>query len=265
MQSGSRSEDRRSLSIPRQPKSAVPHDSCFSLGMHRDFFAFCTSLKPAERRAIGELSYVRRAIAGETIYAAAAAAETFYIINRGVVELVPEGEFEPAAPNYLVRGGVFGDREVLTNVPRKHLARAHEPASLQSFDARDFPELIERAPAFFHYLSEQLARRLVQASDAVAVQTPGLHLSGSLSNFDLVTIYQTIVNSAQTGELAIRSDDDDRVCTFFFESGQPRCGRFQHLTGEEAFWQLFLAETLHGTFVFSAGTKEPAVRPGVKS
>ncbi len=221
--------------------------------LHRDFFAFCTSLKPTERRAIGELSYVRRALAGETIYAPGAAADTFYIINRGIVELVPEAESAAATANYLARGDVFGDLEVLTDVPRKHLARAHEPVSLQSFEARDFPELLARAPAFFHYLSEQLARRFVQAADVAAAQTGVLHLSGSLANFDLVTIYQTIVNSAQTGELAIRAEDDELVCTFFFESGQPRCGQFQHLTGEEAFWQLFLAETLHGTFAFSAG------------
>lgn len=223
--------------------------------LHRDFFAFCTTLKPVERRAIGELSYVRRAAAGETIYALGASADTFYIINRGIVELLPDGESAPTAGNYLARGDVFGDLEVLTGVPRKHIARAHEPVSLQSFEARDFPELLARAPAFFHYLSEQLARRLVQAADAATAQTGVLHLSGSLTNFDLVTIYQTIVNSAQTGELAIRSEDDELVCTFFFEAGQPRCGQFQHLTGEEAFWQLFLAETMHGTFAFSAGSQ----------
>ncbi len=243
-------------SVKNVSEISVLHESCFSFAMlHRDFFAFCTSLKPVERRAIGELSYVRRASAGETIYASGAPADTFYIINRGIVELVSEGEGAAPAGNYLARGDVFGDLEVLTQVSRKQLARAHEPVSLQSFEARDFPELLARAPAFFHYLSEQLARRLVQAADAAAAQTGVLHLSGNLANFDLVTVYQTIVNSAQTGELAIRSDDDELVCTFFFENGQPRCGQFQHLTGEEAFWQLFLAETLHGTFAFSAGAQ----------
>ncbi|MBA3272935.1 MAG: cyclic nucleotide-binding domain-containing protein [Chthoniobacterales bacterium] len=189
--------------------------------------------------------------AGETIYAPGADADTFYIINRGIVEIEAKG----VAPSYLARGDVFGDLEVLNHIPRKHLARAHEPVSLQSFEKRDFPELLTRAPSFFFYLTEQLARRLVQASDAAAANTGELQLSGSLVNFDLVTIYQTIVNSSQTGELAIRTEEDELVCTFFFAAGQPRCGQFQHLTGEEAFWQLFLAETPRGSFAFSAGDK----------
>jgi hypothetical protein len=84
-----------------------------------------------------------------------------------------------------------------------------------------------------------------------------LHLSGSLANFDLVTIYQTIVNSSQTGELSIRSETGELISTFHFEAGQPRSGVFDHLVGEEAFWQLFLAEHLPGTFAFSSGGDAP--------
>ena len=221
---------------------------------HRDFFAFCTSLKPVERRAIGELSYVRRAVAGEAIYRPGAAADTLYIINLGVIEMVPAETTGNSAPTtYLSRGDIFGDLEVFTAVPRRHLARARDVVSLQSFEARDFPELMERVPTFFRYLAEQLARRLVQAGDAASAQSRCLQLSGSLANFDLVTVYQTIVNSAQTGELSIRGADGELVCTFFFEGGNPRCGQFQHLTGEEAFWQLFLDERSRGSFSFAAG------------
>jgi hypothetical protein len=42
------------------------------------------------------------------------------------------------------------------------------------------------------------------------------------------------------------------ISAFFFEQGQPRCGQFEHLTGEEAFWQLFVSEQLEGTFAFSS-------------
>lgn len=220
----------------------------------RDFFAFCTTLKPVERRAVGELSYVRRAGAGETIYPVGAAADTLYIINRGVIELAGSGATTSVATTYLSRGDVFGDIETLTATQRRHTARAHLPVSLQSFELRDFPELIERVPAFFIYLGQQLAGRLVRAVDAASAETRCLELSGNLANFDLITVYQTIVNSAQTGELAIRGEDGDLICTFFFEAGQPRCGQFQHLTGEEAFWQLFLDETLSGSFSFAAGS-----------
>jgi hypothetical protein len=82
-----------------------------------------------------------------------------------------------------------------------------------------------------------------------------LELSGSLTNFDLTTIYQTILNSMQTGELSVLDESAQRVAAFFFRNGHPHSGQFQHLTGEEAFWQLFLSESLTGTFSFSSMEK----------
>ena len=145
--------------------------------------------------------------------------------------------------------------EVLTGQPRKHLIRAQEPVSLQCFDQKDFTELTRRVPSFFHYLSEQLALRLAQARNVSVTQSHCLELSGTLSQFDLVTIYQTIVNSSQTGELRICDEKSDLISALFFENGQPRCGQFQHLTGEEAIWQLFLSNTPAFTFSFSAGDR----------
>jgi hypothetical protein len=88
-------------------------------------------------------------------------------------------------------------------------------------------------------------------------------LSGSLSNFDLVTVYQTIVNSSQTGELRISNESSQLISAFYFEKGQPRCGQFEHLTGEEAFSQLFLSEALAGTFSFSSGDR--VIRAGMQA
>jgi hypothetical protein len=59
------------------------------------------------------------------------------------------------------------------------------------------------------------------------------------------------VNSSQTGQLRISNPNSELVSAFFFEQGQPRGGQFEHLTGEEAFWQLFINEHLVGTFTFS--------------
>ena len=110
--------------------------------------------------------------------------------------------------------------------------------------------------SFFRYLSEQLAHRLLQARDAALSRSNCLELGGSLANFDLVTIYQTIVNSSQTGELSVLDERGEMLAAFYFEAGQPRGGQFQHLTGEEAFWQLFLAEDLRGTFAFTSGPRQ---------
>ena len=218
----------------------------------RDFFRFCVTLKPLELKAIGQLSETRHLAAGETIYAPSDPGDTLYIINRGVVEAV-RSSAKNVSDTYLSRGDIFGDVEVLTERPRKYLVRTREPVSLQCFHRKNFPELVRRAPSFFQYLSEQLAFRLAQARDLALAQSHCLELRGSLSNFDLVTIYQTIVQSSQTGELRISNENGQLISAFYFEKGQARCGQFKHLTGEEAFSQLFLNEALPGTFSFSSG------------
>src|SRR4051812_3382231 len=217
----------------------------------RDFFAYCTSLKLLELKAIGELSRVQHLPEGATIYSTGDPGDALFIINRGVVEVIHPAAQKSAPAAYLSRGDLLGDVETLSGLPRKHVARACEPVSLQCFERKDFPELIRRVPSFFHYLSNQLALRLAQARDLAVTQSHCLELSGNLKNFDLITVYQTIANSSQTGELRISSASGELVSAFFFENGQPRCGQFEHLTGEEAFWQLFVTEELAGTFAFS--------------
>ncbi|MFZ1219444.1 MAG: cyclic nucleotide-binding domain-containing protein [Chthoniobacterales bacterium] len=217
-----------------------------------DFFGFCTTLKVLELKAIGELSHVRHLSEGETVYSTGDPGDALYIINRGTVEVVqPSGRKSGAA--YLSRGDVFGDVEALSNLARKHVVRACEPVSLQCFARKDFPEVARRVPSFFLYLSGQLASRLSHASDLAMTQSHCLELSGNLANFDLVTVYQTISNSSQSGQLRISNSNGELISALFFEKGQPRFGQFEHLTGEEAFWQLFVTEDLPGTFSFSTG------------
>lgn len=219
----------------------------------QDFFAFCTSLKPIELKAIGALSRVEHLGAAETIYLAGDPGETLYIINRGVVELVDVAANRIGTGTFLSRGDVLGEVEAFTDQPRRHGARACEPVSVQSFRREDFPELLQRVPSFFRFLCGEFASRLAEAPATAPASVQALQLSGKLANFDLITIYQTIVNSAQTGELSIRSDAGELISTFYFQAGQPRFAQFEHLIGEEAFWQLFLAEELPGSFSFSAG------------
>ena len=221
--------------------------------LDRDFFAYCTTLKLLELKAIGELSRVRHLDKGQTIYSTGDPGDALFIINRGVVEVIHPSAEKSAPAAYLSRGDILGDVETLSGLPRKHMARTCEPVSLQCFQRKDFIELIKRVPSFFHFLSAQLALRLAQARDLAIAQSHCLELSGKLSNFDLVTVYQTIANSSQTGQLRISNARGELVSAFFFEQGQPRGGQFEHLTGEEAFWQLFVNEELTGTFAFSTG------------
>src|SRR5438046_10616512 len=61
-----------------------------------------------------------------------------------------------------------------------------------------------------------------------------------------------MISSGQTGELEVLNDHNERMATFFFQSGALRSGQFQQLTGEEAFWQLFLSDDIPGSFSFAS-------------
>jgi CRP-like cAMP-binding protein len=223
----------------------------------RDFFGFCTSLTRIELKALGEFSVVQHIPSGTTIYSAGDPGDTLCIISRGMVEVVPERSNDAVASTYLSRGDIFGDLEVLSNLPRTHLVRARDNVSLRVFHSRHLDDLMRRVPSFFRYLSERLATRLLQARDLAIAGSHCRELSGSLSQFDLVTIYQTITNSSQTGELSIRDQRGKLLGAFWFEEGQPRSGQFHHLTGEEAFVQLFLEPNVRGAFSFDSAAASP--------
>lgn len=216
----------------------------------RDFFVFCTSLSPLELRAVGALSRVRHFAQGETVYRAGDVTDGFFIINRGLIELAPDDAKTAAAAIALSRGDIFGDLELLTDCSRLHRAVARDALSLQCFSRDDFPELVRRVPSFYQFLCEKLAHRMIHALKKAAQPADVLELTGSLANFDLVTIYQTIAQSTQTGQLSIVSEGGELISEFHFALGQPVTGRFQHLAGEDAFWQLFLADNLRGAFSF---------------
>lgn len=219
----------------------------------RDFFRYCTTLKPLELKALGELSFIQHLAPGRIIYTAGDPSGAIYVVTRGTVELSGAVEIPGVDTVQLSRGDIVGDLETLTGQPRKQTARAGSALSIQCFLREDFEEIMRRVPSFFLFLAAHLAHRLERAETAGPESNPeSLELHGNLANFDLVTIYQTIVSSRQTGELRIYSENSDLISVFFFDDGAPRTGQFQHLTGEEAFTQLFLTDTLTGSFLFSS-------------
>ena len=223
------------------------------MASNSDFFSFCTTLKPVELKALGELSSVKHLDEGVTIYSSGDPSDALYILNRGAVAVIHEDPryADRADISYLSRGDMFGEIDLLTDMPRRNAIRTCESVSLQCFRKSDFPEIIRRLPSFFYFLAQRMAMRFVQVTDMAFVQSHCLELSGSLKNFDLVTIYQTIVNSNQTGELAIFNEGGEAVAIFFFAEGKPLHAQYYSLAGEEALFQLFLHEEMQGTFSFS--------------
>jgi CRP-like cAMP-binding protein len=223
--------------------------------VQRDFFTFCTSLQLLELKAIGTVTKVKHFAENEIVYSAGDEGDELFIINRGAVELLPQNAQPGAATTVLSRGDIFGETGALMELPRDHTVRACVAVSLQCFRRSDFPSLIERVPSFFLFLAEKLAKRLFQAKELMRSPSNSLELSGDLSNFDVVTIYQTIIQSMQTGLLTMADEDGETTATFYFDKGTARWGRFEHLSGDESFWQLFMHEHRSGTFCFSNQTQ----------
>ncbi|MEO8044398.1 MAG: cyclic nucleotide-binding domain-containing protein [Spartobacteria bacterium] len=223
--------------------------------VQRDFFAFCKSLRLVELKAIGTLSTVKHYGENEVVYSSEDAGNELFIVTRGAVELFPQNSRPGTPTTVLSRGDIFGETGALMEHSRDHSARACAALSVQCFRRSDFPELLQRVPSFFLFLAEKLTARLFQARELTQSPNNSLELTGSLANFDIVTIYQTIIQSMQTGLLTIADEEGETISTFYFEKGTPRWGRFQHLSGEEAFWQLFLHEHRSGSFSFSNETQ----------
>ena len=222
----------------------------------RDFFAFCTTLSRPELRTIGELSWVRHLNAGEVLYHAGDPGNALFIVNRGEVDVLSPRDGVP--PLRLTRGQVVGDLEVFSEKPRTHMVTAPNGASLQCFPRSNFSHLVRVVPSFFRYLCEQMAVRVLQTNEEAAAAPAATvpedaPLSGRIADFDLTTVHQTVANSMQTGQLTIRDEKSEVIGAFFFDRGRPTAAQFEHLTGREAFWQLFLNESLSGTFAFSVG------------
>src|ERR1043166_3508826 len=151
-----------------------------------DFFAFCTSLKRPELKAIGQLSWVRHMAKGEVLYHPGEPGNAVYIVNRGVLEVIPPKGSPSSQTMKLVRGDVIGDIEAFSDSARTRMVRAAEDdTSLQCFPQANFDELLRAVPAFFRYLCGHMAGRLMQAQDLPLHQSHGLELTGRMSTFDL--------------------------------------------------------------------------------
>ena len=210
-------------------------------------------MRPIELKAIGELSQTLHLEDAVTVFQSGEESDAIYIINRGTLEVVHEspGHAANTPVSYLSRGDMFGETETLSGVPRKNTIRSCEQVSIQRFKKKDFPELIRRVPAFF--LLPEPADRQSDDQD----HRPGLRaeqLPGTQRQPGEFRHGHDLPDDPQLGadgRIVRRGRGEGDHRHFFFEEGQTKYGRYYHLTGEEAFWQLFLHEKLSGTFSFS--------------
>lgn len=225
-----------------------------------DYFTLLDQLDVFQRKEIEarckDLGYVEPAV----IINQDETGDGVYIIAQGVVEVVAQ------SPNsktdrvlaYLCKGDFFGELSVLTGEPRSASIRACEDVHLLKIPSPDFLHLIKQIPQFGHYFCTHLAARLYRLTRETATRSQCMDFGGNLENFDVLLIFQTITSSGQAGELRLLDDANNLFGSFYFQGPTITHGRFAHLTGVEAMWQVFLETNLEGSFVFQI-TEQPSV------
>lgn len=197
---------------------------------------------------------------GETIVNQNDVPQEVFIIDRGVVEVVsvsPDGR-QSLSLAYLCKGDIFGELGILAQQRRVASIRACEDVTLWRIDRDNFLSLLKRVPQFGYYLSMHLAGRLYRTTSDAIYRSYCTDFGGSLLNFDMLLVFQTIASSGEVGELRLTNENSDLIGSFWFVGNRIENGRFAHLQGIEAVWQIFLEERIEGTFAFQSHT-EPSV------
>ena len=179
--------------------------------------------------------------------------DSLFVVKSGVVEIVNPGEGPPLA--YLGRGDCFGELALLTGSPRNAEARVPQQAELLVIDRSLFDDLMANHTGFASQLAVILARRLVGVLEDLPDRPAKKELQGDLQYFDLATVVQTLIGSAQTGVMTL-SSSDEVLARIYFQSGNIYRANFGHRRGDEAVHHLFQTE-LDGEFLFESRGAEP--------
>ncbi len=189
---------------------------------------------------------------GAYVFRQGEAGDCLYIVKSGVLEVLatrPDAE-RPIPIVYLGMGEVLGELALLTGSPRSASVRAPERAELFTLDRAVFFDLMDSLPAFARNLCLVLARRL-EATTLKLPYAATKQLQGNLRYFDLATVIQTLIASRQTGTLSVTQEGSKhKVAEIVFLKGNVASAKLQHLSGDDALFQLFQSP-LEGEFAFS--------------
>jgi CRP-like cAMP-binding protein len=191
--------------------------------------------------------------AGELVVQKGDPGDSLFVVKSGVVEVTNPGEGPPLA--YLGRGDCFGELALLTDSPRKTDVRVPQQAELLVIDRALFEDLMLNHAGFGSQLAIILARRLVGVLEDLPERITKKELQGDLEYFDLATVVQTLISSAQTGVMTL-STENETLAQLFFQSGNVYRANFGHRRGDEAVHHLFQAQ-LDGQFLFESRVAEP--------
>jgi CRP-like cAMP-binding protein len=222
-----------------------------------NFFTLLELLDPTSRLTVEGACTKISIPAHQMIYRQGDPASTVYIVSSGVVEVLtesPDGQ-QTRCLGYIGRGDFFGDLAVLTGHPRFGSVRACDGVELLWIEKAVFLSLLEKIPKMGAFFARNLARRLHKTATEAHLEVYSLDLSGNLRHFDLVTLFQAVARSRNSGELHLNNAGNELIASYYFREGRPEYARNMHLEGIEALWQGFAQADGDGTFTFQVRDK----------
>jgi CRP-like cAMP-binding protein len=205
-------------------------------------------------RALTEAGSIIALKPGAKLFSAGDPSDRMHIIRTGIIEVWRrglDGKYQVVA--YLGPGDAIGETVMLTGSRRESEARAPEGAELLQIRREAFVDLCRRTPELMMRLMVVFAHRLEAAYKRETIERRR-QLKGSLQHFDLPTVLQTVGRSQ--GMLSIHKGLGALAAEIEVQAGTIQYARHGHLSGIEAFYQLFQSPA-EGEFVFREGFKLP--------
>lgn len=136
------------------------------------------SLDEVSRHDLVDRGVVMVFPAGKEILIEGEAGDDFYLIDRGVVEVLTQIAGDSVALGTLQRGGFFGEVAMLSGQPRTATVKALTEVSLVRFDKKDIDEVLDRAPAARRLLQTMVAGRARSAAERITKHLSSLPPTG---------------------------------------------------------------------------------------
>ncbi len=204
-----------------------------------ELFEMLSEAMVRETAAAGQIQEYQR---GEYLFRTREASDCVHLLLDGAIEIVRSTAEspEPVPVAYITPGELIGDMALFTGSPRRSDGRVPEYARVWSLTRAQFDQLARDIPDYGMELTRMFARRLQDMITHMRRQARRRELTGKLRYFDMPTVVQTLINSGQTGLLAMVNDTQEIFAQVLLRGGQVDRARCAGLEGEEAFHEIFL-------------------------
>lgn len=229
------------------------------MARRNDFLSWWSELAEGPRAALEERAEKQLFPAGVSVVTQGEFSDAMYVVMQGALKVYLEDEKgEPERTlGYLGEGDLFGELGLLYTAPRSATVRSTEEVKLVRISREGFDFLMKEHQDFTRFLVYHLADRFKLMMQNISHLSYCTQLRGNLPAFELLAVFQTIAGSGRNGLLRIRSSDQGRTGSFYFEGGALTKAKYNHLDGPEAVWQVAVDSELPASFEFDEDDAPP--------